>query len=64
MFIVRLVLWFIALFKPVVATVANLWPPRLPRIARQRVATMSFLASVVLMLIAENHLEKVIGVVA
>lgn len=64
---IRLVLFLLTLFRPAVTTVTNLvhlWPPQLPHAARQQVATLSFLAAVVLMLIAENHLEKVIGVMA
>ena len=68
---IRLVLFLIALFRPAVATakgVSNHWPPRLSPIAHQRIATLSFLWPIILMVIAERpievYLEKVMGVMA
>jgi hypothetical protein len=65
--LIRLVLFLLSLFRPVVATVrnlANLWPPQLSRNTQQRIAALSFLASVALMMMAESYLEKMIGMMA
>lgn len=65
--IVRLILFVITLLWPLVTavkTVVDQWPPRLPAATRQQIATLSFLATIVLMVVAENYLDRALGVVA